>query len=232
MARGPMRPTAQRDKLRRVLELREPGGDPDGVEIILPIVVIVVVGALLVFVFGGRPWKALFSDAHLIELCQTLDSVRVAAAERVEPPAKEFRPTAADAEAARTDPRSAVTSAGLRIHYSVTELTESPEFLSHHVSLSHPAGLLAESGSRFLAAFVLVRYGIPPDVATVRKSQNLVVHIVYEIAREHTAAFAARVLAAPSRQQLRALRGHVGEMAGHLDYGTFKVEPPPGAPSP
>ena len=199
--------------------------------VVLPIVAVVIVGVLLVFLLGGRPWKALFSDRHLVELCETLDRVRAAAAERVDPPAKEFRPTAADAEAARTDPRTAETSAGLRIHYSVTELTASPDFLSHHVSLSHPAGLIAESGSRFLAAFVLVRYGIPPDAATVRKSQNLVVHIVYEIAREHTAAFAARVLPVPSQQQLRALRGHVGEVGDHLNYGAFKVALPPGSPT-
>lgn len=199
--------------------------------VVFSVVAVIVIGGLLVILFGGRPWKEVFSDAHLIELCQTLDRVRVAAAERVEPAAQELRPTTADAETACTDPRSAVTSAGLRIHYSVTELTDSPGFLSHHVSLSHPAGLLAESGSRLLAAFVLVRYGIPPDAATVRKSQNLVVHIVYEIAREHTAAFAARVLPVPLRQQLRALRGHVGEVGDRLNYGAFKVALPPGPPS-
>ncbi|MCE9636285.1 MAG: hypothetical protein K8T90_11335 [Planctomycetes bacterium] len=198
---------------------------------VLPIVAVVVVGALLVFLFGGRPWKALFSDRHLIEMCQALDRIRTAAAERVEPPAKEFRPTAAEAEAARTDPRSASTSAGLRIHYSVTELTESPDFLSHHVSLSHPAGLIAESGSRFLAAFVLARYGVPADAATVRKSQNLVVHIEYEVAREHSAAFAASVLPVPKREQLRAFRVNVGQVGDRLNYGAFNVALPPGAPS-
>ncbi len=213
-----------------MLELQARAGDPHDVGVVLPIVAVVVVGAVLVFLFAGRPWKALFSDVHLIELCGTLDRVRAAAAERVDPPDTEFRPTAADAEAARADPRSAVTSAGLRIHYTVTELSESPEFLSHHVSLSHPAGLLAESGSRFLAAFVLVRYGIRPDAATVRKSQNLVIHIMFEVAREHTAAFGARVLPVPQRQQLRAFRGHVGQVREQLEYGAFEVDLPPGAP--
>ena len=185
---------------------------------------------LFPIVFRGRPRTALFSDAHLIELSETLDRVRTAAAARVEPPATESRPTAAAAETARTDPRSAETGAGLSVHHPVRELSESPEFLGHHVSLRHPAGLIAESGWRFLAAFVLVRYGIPPDAATVRKSQNVVIHIVYEIARELTAAFAAHVLPVPQREQMRPLREHVGDVGHRLDYGAFKVALPPGAP--
>jgi len=194
----------------------------------IAIVLSIVAVALLAFLLSGRPWKALFSDAHLIELCQTLDRVREAAVANVDPPARMVRPTAADAEAARTDPRSAVTSAGLRIHYTVREQPQSPGFLSHHVSLSHPAGLLAESGSRFLAAFVLVRYGIPPDAAGVRKSQNLVVHIMYEVALEHTGAFAAGVFPVPRRDQLSTLRQHVGGVGDRLDYESFKLEAPAG----
>jgi hypothetical protein len=46
-----------------------------------------------------------------------------------------------------------------------------------------------------------------------------------------TAAFAARVLPVPQRQEIRALRGHVGDVSDHLNYGSFKVAPPPGPPS-
>jgi hypothetical protein len=88
----------------------------------------------------------------------------------------------------------------------VTQSDDAPGFLSHHVSLSHPDGLLADSGSRFLAAFVLARCSVPPDAATVRTSQNLVVHVVFSVSRVGHGAFLADVLPVPRKAAHRRLR--------------------------
>lgn len=185
-----------------------------------------LIGALLFLRVGGSPWKAIFSDAHLIELSGALHRVRAAAAERVEPANAVFAVAPAAADAVRTDPRSEVTSAGLRVLYSITELSDEPDYLSHHVSLSHPDGLLAESGSRFLAAFVLDQFSLPPDAATVRRSQNLVIHLMFGVAREHHDGFVATQMPTLLMEDLPSLRSRVGDGVQLVNFDLLKGRQP------
>lgn len=193
-------------------------------EVALAVVGALAVGAVLFLLFGGRPWRRLFSDAHLIELAGTLDRVRAAAGTRVEPERASDIADAEAAEAFRVDPRSATTSAGLRIHCSVTDPATDTGFLDHHISFSHPDGLLAESGCRFLAAFALARCSLPPEAAAVRGSQNLVLHVMFSIAREQSAAFSAHALPVPAKADLPALRAQVGDAGHRLDFARFDVQ--------
>ena len=187
---------------------------------IVVVSLLVVIGVGLVFFAGGsRPYKALFADAHLLELFETLERIRAAACDDVLR-ADEVRPP----KQAGEDPATAITSAGLILSYSVREHPEDADVLGHHLSFSHPKGLLAESGCRFLTGFVLVKLGVPPEVATVRRSQNLVVHVGFRLSRAQTPEFARDVRPMPTTEDLRGLRTLAAEVGDECDFADMNVE--------
>ena len=183
-------------------------------------VLVVLLGAL-VFAMRNR-YARVFTDRHLEEFCETLDAVRGAACAAVEPD-EDVESEVQTVEATLADPRNAQTDGGMRLNYTVSRDAARPGKLQHHLSMSHENKLPAESFARFFAGLALVRFGIAPREVAAQRSNNLVLHLAWEIAETDTAAFAATREEFPVLEELELLRKRAREAGRALDLQRVRI---------
>jgi len=185
-------------------------------------VVGVVLLASIAFAFRNR-YARVFADRHLLEFCEKLDDIRQAACAHVESLGDERDPV--DAEAILADPRNAQTDGGMRLSYTVLRIDSRPGMLGHHLSMSHEDKLPAESFARFFAGLALVRFGLAPDEVAVQRSSNLVMHIMWEIAKDRNAEFASAREEPPASEDLPDLRERARDVGQALRLGARPETP-------
>ncbi len=181
-------------------------------------VLVALLGAL-VFAMRNR-YARVFTDRHLEEFCEKLEAVRDAACARAESD-DECEP--ASPEAVLADPRNAQTEGGMRLSYTTRRDPARPGKLQHHLSMSHEHKLPAESFARFFAGLALVRFGIAPHEVAAQRSNNLVLHLAWEIAETDTAAFAATREEFPALEELELLRKRASEAGRALDLQRVRI---------
>jgi len=141
-------------------------------------------------------YRRVFSDAHFAELRAAAPRLKAAAYERAD---QEFQlPTGPD------DPRALLTSAGLRVFYTVTK---EDGLFAHHCSVSLSGGVTPRAvGGRFIAECVRL-FGLPADKVKYEVGQSTVHHAeaVLSPAENEALESSARRLAW-QRQEVRCSR--------------------------
>ncbi len=187
--------------------------------------VVLVVLVLLVLLVRTKYGKV-YSDAHLIEVCEAADRIRDHGCAR--PEWDDDLPAPASIEDTLADLRNVETAGGLRLRYTVIAPRANPERQRHCVSMSQADRLPAEAMTRFFVGLLLVRYGVSPSVVTVARSQNLVTHLMWELPAAERLHFAAAEQEIPGTRELIALR-KAAAAAGRAIHLQRPDAPQPGA---
>jgi len=152
-------------------------------------VVAALLGLACFALMRGGKYGRLFSAIHLTELARTLVDLRREAATQTD-----------ESEA----PAHRVTSAGLVIAYSVTDMAGR----SHdHVSLSHMSGVLARIAAERVAALLARILSVEPRKVTVWQGDRAH-HIEFDVEEP---ARGARAIEPPTREAVAAIWRDLGD---------------------
>jgi hypothetical protein len=145
--------------------------------------------ALLVVVvlLSGRKYARILSPAHYAEVGRAVQGMKATLSE---------------------EPSSAVTSADVGIVYSARAEGDG---VVHHVSMSYRGEYLARAAALLLIGYLLDRFGVSPEQATVIASDTGVTHVEFTLtAAEHARWRASRIAIAEGAElvaQMRAAHG-------------------------
>lgn len=173
-----------------------------------------VVTALLVFrrLSGAPSYSAVLSAAHCVEVAERLVPIKAAALGRIQsgdqPP--EATPDPADV-------RRVVSSAGLRIFYTITGVQD--RFI-HHYSIS-VGNYTPHAVGRTFALYIGRVLGAELPRIQVARSSNAVWHIVFELSDEEHQEYAARPVEVPSSERAAELYAECFREGHSLDLQQF-----------
>jgi hypothetical protein len=182
------------------------------------LIALIGVGALVAVVLvlrrlsGAPSYSAVLSAAHCMEVAERLVAVKAAALGRIQagdlPP--EATPDPADA-------RRVVSSAGLRIFYTITGVQE--RFI-HHYSIS-VGNYTPHAVGRTFALYIGRVLGAEPARIQVARSSNAVWHVVFELSAEEHQEYAARPVEVPSSERAAELYAECFRDGHSLDLQQF-----------
>ncbi|MFO0726102.1 MAG: hypothetical protein U1E65_20130 [Myxococcota bacterium] len=156
-----------------------------------------VVGVWLYRRHSGAPsYAQILSPAHVLELGGILPGIKAAALAEIE-----LGDSPAEKQVREVEPRRAITSAGLRILYTITSVQD--RFI-HHYSLS-VGEYTPHAVGRTFALVVARLLGLDAAKLEVARSSNSIWHIVFELSAEEQQGFGARAPLAVNAEEAEAI---------------------------